>query len=377
MRRLLSVAVDPEIISLAGGLPATDRLPADGFLDCLQAVLDREGSRALQYSPMYEPLRGALADFMDAKGVECQPEQILITSGSQQGLAILSRLFLDPGDPAVVEQVTFTGTQQITAGRGAEIRTVPTDWETGVELEALEQAFRLPERPRLAVLMPDFHNPLGVCISEEKRARIAQLAGQHGVPVIEDDPYSSLRFDGGPIPPLKAYDRADHIIYLGSFSKILAPAVRMGWMVAPLELMPQITVIRESLDLETSGLLQRAVAEFLMGAGFTDHLAKLTATYRQRCGALLAALEDHLAGIARWTRPQGGLFVWVELPEGIDTLELFDRALERKVAYVPGSAFAVEGGFQNTMRLSFSNLEPSQIRMGVERLADLIKASLG
>ena len=292
MRRLLSVAVDPEIISLAGGLPATDRLPVDGFLDCLQAVVDREGSRALQYSPMYNSLQEALAGFMRAKGVECQSEQILITSGSQQGLAILSRLFLDPGDPAVVEEVTFAGTQQISAGRGAEIRTVPTDWDTGVDVEALEQAFRGPERPRLAVLMPDFHNPLGVCISGEKRAQIARLATQYNVPVVEDDPYSSLRFAGEPIPPLKAYDRGDHIIYQGSLSKIIAPAVRMGWMIAPLELLPKITVIRESLDLETSGLLQRAVAEFLMRAGFEDHLAKLTATYHERCGALLAALED-------------------------------------------------------------------------------------
>jgi 2-aminoadipate transaminase len=298
---------------------------------------------------------------------------VFITSGNQQGLSILSRLLLDHNDSAVIEQITFTGIQQVTAGRGARVLTVPTDLSSGVDLEALEDAFR--QHPRFAVLIPDFHNPLGVSLSADKRRGIAALAARYGVAIVEDDPYSPLRFAGEALPPIKAYDEAGFVFYLGSFSKMLAPAMRLGWMVAPRDLIPKIMVLRESLDLESSTLTQRAVYEFLAQGLLEPHLKRLNAVNQARCEAMMGALNEHFSDIAYWTQPQGGLFVWLTLPDNIDTWTLFEQAVARKVAYIPGSAFAVEGGFENTMRLNFSNAAPDNIREGVKGLAEVVTGS--
>jgi 2-aminoadipate transaminase len=373
MRDLLKLAVSPDIISLAGGLPASEYLPLAEFQQCLNTVLERDGARALQYSPQSTPLREWIAAYMNQRGVHCDVEDIFITSGNQQGLSILSRLLLNHDDTAVIEQITFTGIQQVTAGRGAHVITVPTDLQTGVDIDALEDAFR--EHPRLAILIPDFHNPLGVSLSAHKRQAIAALAAHYGVAIIEDDPYSALRFAGETLPSIKAYDEAGVVFYLGSFSKMLAPAMRLGWIVAPHDLMPKITVLRESLDLESSTLTQRAVYEFLSQGFLEPHLKRLNAVNHERCNAMTDALNEHLGDLAHWTQPQGGLFVWLTLPENIDTWVMFGSAVARNVAYIPGSSFAVEGGFHNSMRLNFSNVSPAQIHEGIKRLAEVIKLS--
>ena len=372
MRDLLGLAVSPDIISFAGGLPAADCLPLDQFRDCLDTVLRRDGPRALQYSPPFAPLRDWLAASMRSRGVDCAVENIVITNGAQQGLEIAARLFLDPGDAAVVEEVTFTGVRQAVDGRGALALTIPTDLATGVDVDSLEMALRSSPRPRLAILITDFHNPLSVSLSLEKRERIAALAAQYEVPIVEDDPYSPLRYAGAALPPIKAFDSAGAIIYVGSFSKMLAPAVRLGWIVAPAALIPQITVLRETIDLESSGLMQRAVFEFVSRGYLEPHLARLNAANRERQAALLAALDGRLGGVARWTAPQGGLFVWLTLPEGVDTWAMFEAAVARKVAYIPGAAFAVNGGHRNALRLNYSNVKPEAIAEGVKRLAEVI-----
>lgn len=373
MRDLLQLAVDPEIISMAGGLPASEFLPVETLLDCIETVLARDGARAMQYSPQTEALKTWIADYMGDRGVSCTPEEIYITCGAQQGLAILSRLFLDPGQPAVIEDLTFTGIQQVTCGRGAAVRTIPIDPINGIDVEALEAAFRQPPTPRLAVLIPNFHNPMGVCLPAEQRPRVAALTAEYGVPLIEDDPYAPVRFAGDHLPPIKAFDEAGMVFHLGSFSKILAPAVRLGWIVAPADLIPTITVLRESLDLESSTLLQRAVAEFLERGLLEPYLERVTEAYRLRCETMLEALEEHLGDLARWSRPEGGIFVWVVLPEHVDTGEMFNEAIKRRVAYIPGSVFSAGGGYQNTMRLNFSNLRPEIIREGVKRLSEIVK----
>lgn len=372
MRDLLALAVNPDIISFAGGLPAADCLPLEEFRDCLDTVLRRDGSRVLQYSPPFGPLRDWLAATMRMRGVECTADNIFITNGSQQGLTIASRLFLNPDDLAVVEEVTFTGVRQVVDGQGARVVTVSTDLATGVDIDALELAFCSTPRPRLAILITDFHNPLGVSLSYEKREQVANLAARYEVPVVEDDPYSALRYAGAPIPPIKAFDSAGAILYVSSFSKMLAPAVRLGWMVAPAALLPQVTVVRESIDLESSGLMQRAVFEFLSRGALEPHLARLNSANRQRRDATLAALRDYLGGVAAWTIPQGGLFVWVTLPEGVDTWAMFEAAVSNKVAYIPGAAFAVSGGHANTLRLNYSNVKPDAIAEGIRRLAQVI-----
>ncbi len=371
MRDLLSLATSPDILSLAGGLPASEYLPLKQYQACLNQVLNR-GSRCMQYSPQYAPLREWIAAYMRSRGVDCDVRNIFITNGAQQGLTILSRLLLDPGQPVVIEAATFTGIQQVTAGRGADVRTVPTNLETGVDLDSLEAAFKRNPRPRFAVIIPDFHNPLGVSLSAEKRHVIADLASKYGVPIIEDDPYSALRFEGDKLPPIKAYDEAGYVFYLGSFSKMLAPSVRLGWIVAPDELIPKITVFRESIDLESSILTQQAVYEFVSQGFLDDHLICFNAVNQQRRDALLSALEEHLGGIATWTHPQGGLFVWVTLPEGMDTWAMFEKAIEKKVIYIPGAAFTIDATCRNAMRLNFSNLRPDLIDEAVSRLADVI-----
>lgn len=373
MRKLISLTAAPDIISLAAGLPSGDHIPVHEFKECISSVLDRDGARALQYGPQYEPLVSWIADFMNDRRVPCEPGQILITNGAQQGLALVSRLFLNAGDVAVTEEVTFTGIQQVTAGRGAELRPIPTDPATGADMQALEEALRADPRPKLIVLVSDFHNPLGVSISDEKRVQAANLVAEYGVPLIEDDPYSQLCFKGEAPLPIAAHDATGRVFYVGSFSKMLAPAVRLGWIVAPLDIMPRLVALRESLDLETSALMQRSVAEYLKRGLLEPHLDKLNATHGARCSAMQSALEEHMNDLATWTKPGGGLFVWVELAESVDGRELFAKAIEQKVAFIPGDAFAVAGGHRNTMRLSFCNKSPDQIQEAVSRLARIVR----
>jgi 2-aminoadipate transaminase len=372
MRELLKRASEPDVISLAGGLPDSSLLPVEAYRDCLNTVLSREGGKALQYRPQYEPLKAWIAEYMRYRGVDCDDSQIFITNGNQQGLTILSRLFLDPGAPATTEEITFTGVQQVTAGRAAEVYTVPVDLQTGADTDALEAVFA-QHRPRLAVIIPDFHNPLGVSLTAEKRERIAELAGHYGVPVVEDDPYSALRFNGEPLKPIKAYDDAGYVFYLGSFSKMLAPGLRLGWMVAPSDLLTRLITIRESIDLESSALTQRAVYELVSRDLLQPHLARLNAANKTRCDAMLAALDTHFSDFAHWTHPDGGLFVWLTLPENVNTWDLLPKAIDdQRVAFIPGGAFAVNGGHQNTMRLNFSAVQPEAIQEGVARLAEVV-----
>ncbi|MGH2523315.1 MAG: PLP-dependent aminotransferase family protein, partial [Anaerolineales bacterium] len=382
MRDLIALANSLDVISFAGGLPAADHLPHEQVRACLDAVLAREGARALQYGPPYLPLREWIAGYMQQRGVACSVENIFITNGAQQGLELIAKLLLDPGEPAALESLTFTGIGQAMSGHGAAVRSLPMDLETGVDVDALEAALAREPRPRLGVVIPDFHNPLGVTLPREKRIRIAGLAARYRVPIVEDDPYSLLRYEGEMLPPIKAFDEAGMILYLGSFSKMLAPAMRLGWLVAPAEVASKLTVLRESIDLESSQLLQRTATEFLTRGYLEPHLAELNAANRERRDALFAALDRELGGLAEWTVPQGGLFVWVTLPAHLDTGTFFQTALARKVAYIPGANFSPDSaersvnggpGPANTLRLNYSNCTPERIQEGISRLAAVIK----
>lgn len=369
MRELLKRATAPGVISLAGGLPDSALLPASEIAECAAAVLRRDGGAALQYRPMFEPLRAWIADHMRQRGVDVDAKDIYITNGNQQGLTILSRLFLSPGDLAVTGAYTFTGVRQVTQGRGARVIGVPVEAD-GVDLGALEAAFA--QRPSLAVLIPSYQNPLGVTLSDDKRRAAAQLVARYRVPLVEDDPYSMLAFDGTPPAPIKAYDEG-WVFYLGSFSKMLAPGLRLGWIVAPPALGTRIVTLRESIDLESSTLIQRTVHEYLSRELLPGHLRRLNAANRDRCAAMMDALNAHFSGLADWTRPTGGLFSWLTLhDESADTMSRLPDAIEQHgVAYVPGSAFSVDGRGSNTVRLNFSACTSDQIREGVARLRDV------
>ena len=374
MRDLIALASAPDIISFAGGLPAADHLPTAHVQVCVEAVLARDGARALQYGPPFMPLREWLADYMSRRGVNCAADHIFITSGAQQALELVARLFLEAGAPVALEALTFTGIAQAMSAHSAEIKTVPVSLTEGVDVDALAATFAQTPRPRLAVVIPSFHNPLGVTVPAARRPCLAELAARYGVPLIEDDPYSPLRYEGESLPPIKAYDEAGMVLYIGSFSKMLAPAMRLGWIVAPPEMVARLTVLREAIDLESSQLLQRTAHEFLMRGFLEPHLAALNAANRERRDAIFAALECELGNLAQWTEPQGGLFVWVTLPQGMDTDAIFPRALENKVAYIPGAHFAPAGsGPANALRLNYSNATPERIREGVRRLAKSIE----
>ncbi len=370
IRDLLKLDNSPQTISLAGGLPAGELLPLEEYQHCLEMVLKRDGPKALQYSSQYEPLRAWIAAYMQRRGVDCTAEQVWLTNGNQYGLTLLSRLLLNPGDTAAIETFTFTGVQQATQGRGAHIRPIPVDLATGADVDALEEIFKKEPRPKLAVIIPDFHNPLGVSLTAEKRERIAALAATYEVPVIEDDPYSALRFEGEMLPPIKAYDQEGWVFYMGSFSKMLAPALRLGWIIAPKQLSLKIQTLREATDLETSTLTQRATAAFLNEGLLEPHLERLNAENKRRRNALLDGLETHFSGTATWTIPAGGLFTWMSFPEDVDAHALFEQALDRHVIYIPGLAFDVTGQRRNNLRLNFSNNTPERLQIATSRLAE-------
>jgi 2-aminoadipate transaminase len=377
MRDLIALANRPDIISFAGGLPAADCLPLAQVKECAEAVLTRDGSRALQYGPPYAPLREWIAGYMQQRGVPCAVENVYITNGAQQGLELTARLLLDEDTPAVLEALTFTGIGQAIGARTDDIRTAPVDLQTGVDVDAFDAALARGPRPRLGVVIPAFHNPLGVSLPREKRLRLAEAAARYGVPLLEDDPYSALRFEGEDVLPIKAYDEAGMVIYNSSFSKILAPAMRLGWLVAPAEVIAKLTVLREAIDLESSQLTQRIAAEFLQRGYLAPHLKRLNAVNHERRDALFAALERELGSLADWTEPQGGLFVWVTLPAGADTGAMFQAAIEHNVAYIPGAHFSPNGpGPANTLRLNYSNAVPERIHEGVHQLAEVVKEHL-
>jgi 2-aminoadipate transaminase len=377
MRDLLALTTRPGMISFAGGLPADELLPRDQLQDCLDTVFRRDGAQALQYGPPYAPLKEQIAFYMQGRGVACTADDIFITNGSQQGLEILSRLLFDSNASAIVEDYTFTGILQATRGHEVGLIPVPTHLQNGVDVDALKAAFRTHPTIRAAILIPDFHNPLGASVPAANRARIVELAAQYHVPIIEDDPYSPLRFEGEVVPPIKASDESGSVIYLGSFSKMLAPSMRLGWMVAPRELLPRLTVIRESIDLESSQLIQRAVAEFMARGHLAPHLTKLNAANRVRRDAMVEALARELGDLARWNTPEGGLFLWLTLPEGTDAKAIFHEAIEQNVAFVPGYAFsAADCLSSNSLRLNFSNATAKEIEEGIGRLAGVVRGNL-
>ncbi len=377
MRELMPLTTRPDIISFAGGLPAPDLFPVDDYRECLDRVLTTEGRRALQYGPIYPPLKEALAGLMKQRGVEVSPDDIFITNGAQQGLSVVGQLLLNPNSPVIVEQIAFTGIGQMIAERGAMPLTVGTDLDCGIDVDNVEYLLKLTGQVRAIIEVPDFHNPLGVSIAPHSRVRLAELSRRFRSPIIEDDPYGLLRYDGADVPPLKAHDIDGGIIYLGSFSKILAPGLRMGWVVAPQPALGKLTVIKESQDLETSQLTQRAIAEFIQRGLLDKHIENLKVAYAVRRKAMLDALDREFPRAAQWSRPQGGIFIWATLPDHIDTWSLLPCAVEdAKVAFVPGSAFSINGGGQSSMRLNFSNATPEMIDEGIKRLGKIMREAV-
>ncbi|HSM55196.1 MAG TPA: PLP-dependent aminotransferase family protein [Candidatus Sulfomarinibacteraceae bacterium] len=371
LRQMIDVVSRPDILSFAGGLPALELFPQEAYAEAMARVL-HDDARALQYGPPYKPLKEQIVALMAQRGVSCTLQQVFITTGAQQALDVLTRLLLNPDGEVLLEEVVYTGMQQALAPHGPRILPVSTDLQEGMDVDVVERWLTTGARPAFIYAIPEAHNPLGVSLSAERRERLVGLAQRYGLPIIEDDPYGFLS-DGETPPPLRALNE-EWVFYVGSFSKILAPALRLGWIVAPEALAPQLTVAKEACDLESSALTQRAVAAFLQAGHLPGHLSRLREAYGRRRRAMLASLAQHFPAEARWTEPTGGMFVWVALPPGVDTVALLERTIaEEEVAFIPGHAFAIPGCQANhCLRLNFSNATVAQIEDGIARLGRVI-----
>ena len=375
LRELALLPPRPGLLSLAGGLPAPELIPRDAYAAALREVLAGDDG-ALQYGQPYEPLRERIVELMRERGVGCEPRQVLLTSGAQQALSLVAQLLVTPGGQVLMEQHVYTGLRQAVLPYRPAILTVGTDLDTGMDVDRAWTLLDRGARPAFVYAIADTHNPCGVRLGREQRTRLVALARRFGVPIVEDDSYGLLHYDRGPLPAVRALD-AEWVIYVGTFSKIIAPALRLGWLVLPARLVPAADVLKEAADLECSALTQRAVARLLQ-EGFADHLERIRAGYRRRRDALLAALRDHFPGSVRWTHPPGGFFVWVELPRRLDGDRVCEEALaEARVAVIPGSAFAANAPAPaNHLRLSFASCAPDEIRTAVARLGRLLERRL-
>ncbi len=384
IRELLKVIARPEVISLAGGLPAPETFPVEGLADLLPSIVKREGAAAFQYGATEGDmgLREELAKLIALDGLDgIGPERIVITTASQQGLDLCGRVFITPGDTVVCGLPSYLGALGAFSACGARLSGVPLDGD-GIRPDLIEERLvdlrRSGVRPKFLYVVPDFQNPAGVTLSLERRREILEIAGQFDLLVIEDSPYRQLRYHGEHIPSLKAFDREGRVISLLTFSKILFPGLRLGWIVAEPEIIDRIVVAKQPVDLCTSPFNQCLAREYLRTGALPGQIERTRKIYREKLEAILAALEkeiDRSWGV-RWTRPEGGLFLWMQLPPGLDASKLLEKALERNVAFVIGSAFHCDEGGSNALRLNFSYPSVEQLRTGAARLAEAIGALL-
>jgi 2-aminoadipate transaminase len=384
IRELLKITEQPDIISFGGGLPAPDVFPVEAFRRACIYVLENESATALQYGSTegYTPLREMIARHTKNLEINVSLENILITTGSQQALDLLGKIFINRGDRILVESPTYLGALQAWNAYGAEYVTVPMD-EHGMITEALEEALRIG--PKFIYALPNFQNPTGNTLSLERRHELVRLADQYGVPIIEDDPYGQLRYEVEDLPSIDLIDSetrvkngsyTGNVIYLSTFSKTLAPGLRLAWVIAPETVIRKMTLAKQGTDLHTSTFNQ-VVAHEVSQHGFLDnHVKVIQKVYRERRDVMLEALEQQMPEGVKWTHPEGGLFLWATLPEKLNTSELMASAIAEKVSYVPGESFHPNGGGTNTMRLNFSCMKPEKIEEGVARLARVFKKKL-
>ncbi|MER7929615.1 PLP-dependent aminotransferase family protein [Streptomyces sp. NPDC096057] len=369
VRDILAVTGRPEVINFAGGLPAPELFDAAGIAAAYQAVLTETPARALQYATTEgEPvLRTALAARTSARGLATGADELLVTTGSQQALSLLATALLEPGDVVLVERPCYLAALQVFAFAGARIVAVPGD-AAGVDPEALD-ALVARERPKLFYTVPTFQNPTGRTLPADRRAAVAEVAARRGLWIVEDDPYGELRFEGERLPWIAAQEgAADRTVLLGSFSKVMAPGLRLGWLRAPADLLRACVVAKQAADLHTPTVNQLAAARYLADNDLDAHVARVAAVYRDRRDAMLAGLPNSLPEGSSWERPEGGMFLWARLPESYDTTELLARVVRQDVAYVPGAPFYAGEPDRSTMRLCFVTQTPGEIREGLRRL---------
>jgi 2-aminoadipate transaminase len=372
VRALFAVASRPEVVSLAGGMPFVQALPTEHVLEVVESVLRERADVALQYgggqgSPA---LRERLAMLMAEESTKVDPEDVLVTTGAQQALDLVGKVLVDPGDQIVVEAPSYVGA--LSAFSAYEPRFVHVDLDDdGMIVDQLEEALVRGVRPKFVYTVPNFHNPAGVTMSYERRQRLVALCREAHVPIVEDNPYGMLRFEGDRLPTLRSLD-PQNVIYLGTVSKVFSPGVRVGWAVAEPGVLQRLILAKEAADLCGSNFTMLVTERYLAGETWRRNLATLVQTYRSRRDAMLDALSEHFPPDARWTHPAGGFYVWVTLPAFFDTRAMLAAAVERRVAYVPGTGFYADGRGASQMRLAFCYPTEDRIHEGVRRLGELL-----
>ena len=384
IRELLKFTENPDVISFAGGMPAPEVFPIEKFKEACLTVLDQNGPASLQYGSTdgYAPLREMIARYSARYGINVTIDNILITSGSQQALDLLGKILINPGDGVLVESPTYVGALQAWRAYGAEFVPVPTD-EDGMMTSKLESCLRAG--PKFIYALPNFQNPTGSTLAYDRRLKLIELAENYGVPIVEDDPYGQLRFEGENLPAIEVLDSqtraqedcySGNVIYLSTFSKTLAPGIRLAWVIAPPPVITKLIQAKQGTDLHTSTFNQMVAYEVAKDGFLYEHAKLIRKVYKERRDVMLDTLSEYMPEGVSWTHPKGGLFLWVTLPECLNSQDLFKDAVAEKVAFVPGDSFYAEGGGFNTMRLNFSNAIPEKINEGIFRLSNVLKKHL-
>ncbi|MDR3479460.1 MAG: PLP-dependent aminotransferase family protein [Burkholderiaceae bacterium] len=373
IREILKVTMRPEIISFAGGLPSPATFPVEQMRGAYDKVLSLQGKVALQYGPSdgYAPLREWVADSLSINGAKILPDQVLMTSGSQQGLDLLGKVLIDEGSKVLVETPSYLGALQAFSVYGPEFCSVPMD-DYGLVPEAVAD---VGKGARLLYALPNFQNPTGRTLSVARRSALVETCARMGIPLIEDDPYGALSYRGEPLPKMLSMNPGG-VIYMGSFSKILTPGIRLGYVVAPIPLVRKLEQAKQAADLHTAQLTQMVVHEVIKDGFLATHIPTIRKLYSDQCQAMLTALTEFFPSAVTWTKPEGGMFIWVTLPKHIDTSKLIDEAIAQHVAFVPGAPFYANDPERNTLRLSFVTVPPEKIRAGIATLGKLIASKL-
>jgi 2-aminoadipate transaminase len=372
-REIIKFIGKPDIISFAGGLPAPELFPLEELKRISAKVLEEYGPAALQYVPTdgYLPLRGMIAERMQKIGVKATAENTLIINGSQQGIDFSGKLFLNPGDVVITEKPCYLGAIGAFRSYQAKFVDIPIDSD-GMKVGELKKTLSKTPKAKLIYVTPDFQNPTGISWSATRRKEFIEVVNEFNLPVIEDNPYGEVRFEGESIPPVKAFDTESRVVFLGTFSKILCPGFRIGWICASRELVKKYTMLKEVADLQCNTMAQREVALYLSEYDIDVNIKKIKQVYKRRRDLMIKIIKDKFPPEAKCSVPEGGLFIWIEFPEHINGRELLEKAQQEKVAFVPGGCFYPNGGHENSIRLNFSNMPEEKIVVGMKRLAKIL-----
>jgi 2-aminoadipate transaminase len=378
MRDLMAITARPEVISLAGGLPDTSTFPAEDFAALMARMAVDSTARALQYGPTegLDEIKDCIVEVMAAEGMDVEPDELLVTTGGQQVIDLVCKTLIDPGDVVIAEAPTYPGAVAVFSSYQADLVQIEMDAD-GMRVDLLEETLdrlKLEGRtPKFIYTVPSFQNPAGVTLSDARRRELVRIANDRELLVLEDNPYGLLRYEGEPCTPLYALDGGRYVIYLGTFSKILSPGLRLGWTAAPRPVLEKMKLGKGAADLCSSPLSQLFVAQYFAQRDWRRYLTTLTDLYRRRRDTMLDALAEHFPNEAEWTHPRGGLFIWATLPSYIDTTDLLARALRENVAFVPGRAAYLDGRGGSSMRLNFSGVGEDDIREGVRRIGKVVR----